>query len=326
MSMLRSASYALCALAFAGVCAVCAIGGQKSALAAPAPAAPAPILFVSDTKANTIAVFSLPGLALKRMITAGLSQPQGLCSTASGNIWATNGGKQIVEYSRSGTVPIETLTDPTGNPFSCSVDEVAVGNITNNSGPGETYVYYNGGQGPSYDLKGLYYVDGIAYDPGNLYIVGRTQIKTFVLAELPAGSTTIKAIPVKGGSIIHHPGMLQWDAHDNYLAVGDRSCGNPKTTCVYHVTLHASKSGLIGTISGKTTLKAYNGQAICDMAQGVIYQSGSVTYLAGGDDESSCGRAAMTSVNQWAFPAGGPPINNNHSIPLTNPFGTAISR
>ena len=312
MSTLRSASYALGVLAFAGICAVYVVGGFKSA----ALAAPVRLLFVSDPKVNEMAIYSLPDLILRGTIT-GLNTPHGLCSDPSGDIWATNTGtRQILEYTRTGTL-VATLSDPYGYPFSCSVDTMAVGNITNMSGPGETLVYTTGIP-PSYDLAALHNVNGVAYDPGDLYIDGRTSSGTFVLAELPSGSTVIHQITISGGTI-HYPGMVQWDADDHYLAVGDRRCDTPRTTCIYHVKI----SGSTGTIIGKTKFEAYNCHVICDMAQGVIGASG-LKFIAGGDDESACGYAA-TSVDRWAYPAGGLPTNNNHSIALTHPFGTAIS-
>jgi hypothetical protein len=309
-STLRAASYTLGVCAFVAICAVCAISGLKSALAADPR-----LLFVSDPVADNVAIFSLPDLALKGTLT-GLNQPHGLCSTPAGDIWATNTGtRQIIEYTHSGTL-IATLTDPYGYPVGCAFDGLAVANSHNLSGPGETVVYSHNPP-PSYDLAALHSVQELGYDPGDLYIDGRTKSGTFVLAELPSGSTVIHQITITGGTI-HYPGMVEWYADGHYLAVGDRRCDTPRTTCVYHVSI----SGSTGTITGKTKFKAYNGHVICDMAQGVIGASGE-KFLAGGDDESGCGYAT-SSVNRWAYPAGGLPTNSNHAT-LTHPFGTAIS-
>ncbi len=321
MSTLRSASYALGTLAFASVFAVCATGGLKS----PALAAAPRHLFVSDPQASILAIFSLPDLVLKKTLT-GLNQPHGLCSDGNGNVWVMNRGTQLLfKYTHSGTLVV-TLSDPSGFPFACSVDpgsgNLAVANIINLSGPGETHVYPHGGGGlpPTNDYLPMKKVLGEAYDTHmNLFIDGQTTSGAFVLAKLPPGAISIIGITITGGTI-HLPGMLHWDKQKHDLAVGDRRCNVPTTTCVYHVRV----SGTTGTITGKTTFKAYNGHMICDMAQGTIYDSAGVTYLAGGDDESSCGYAA-TSVNVWSYPAGGLPRNSNHSIPFTKPFGTATS-
>jgi hypothetical protein len=101
MSRLRSASYALGVLVFAGICAVWAAGGPKSAALAGVPR----LLFVSDKNANDIAIFSLPDLTVKGMIT-GLDEPRGLCSDPSGDIWATNYGSQIIGEPAEHTVTV----------------------------------------------------------------------------------------------------------------------------------------------------------------------------------------------------------------------------
>lgn len=327
MRNILGASYALGVLAFAGICTVCATGGVKSALAARPR-----LLYVSDPVANVVAVFSLPNLVLKGTL-AGFSMPHGLCSDKSGNVWVTNTGtREILEYAHGGTSPIATFLDPYGDPFGCAVDDhhsqVGVTNIRDvspspspspASGPGEYLRLASGTWSSSYDLAALNSDISVGIDPaGNAFIDGLTSSKHFVLAELPAGGSTIHQITITGGTI-HYPGMVQWYEDGNYLAVGDRRCGTPRTTCVYHVSI----SGSTGTITGKTKFKAYNGHVICDMAQGAIGASGE-KFLAGGDDESACGYAT-SSVERWAYPAGGSPTNSNHAT-LTHPFGTAISK
>ena len=320
MSTLRSASYALGVLAFAGICAIATWPGgpRLSALAAPVPR----LLFVSDPGANEVAVFSLPDLVSKPTITVGLNRPHGLCSTPGGDIWVANTGtQQMLEYPRVGGPPIGTLTDKDGYPWACDVDHsnnLAYVNRTDThkkrSGPGELE---HGGL-PSTNYKRMVEDHFVSWDPGNLYVDGLTKTGHFILAELPAGSTKMFTIKIVGGTI-HSPGMVQWYAPGSYLAVGDRRCdiGGTRTTCVYHVSI----SGSTGTIIGKTTFEAYNGHLICDMAQGTIGASGE-KYIAGGDDESACGYAT-SSVDRWPYPQPeGTPTN--HST-FAHPFGTAIS-
>ncbi|HET6275673.1 MAG TPA: hypothetical protein VFE16_07065 [Candidatus Cybelea sp.] len=205
MSTLRSASYALGVLAFAGICTICAVGVKSALAAGPR------LLYVSDPTVNAITVFSLPDLAIKGTIT-GLNQPRGLCSDDSGNIWVTDfATQQILEYAHGGTSPITTLTDANGFPFACDVErhhhhDLAVANLSNApSGPGETEVYPGGMAAPlpSYDLTALQKVRGEAYDHhGNLFMDGQTNTGTFVLAELPVGSTAIHQITLTGGTYI----------------------------------------------------------------------------------------------------------------------------
>jgi hypothetical protein len=339
MSTPRLVPYVLGFLAFAAICAAWAAGGVKSpALAAPRPR----LLYVSDPTIGNVAIFSLPKLALVGTLT-GFSAPHGLCADDRGNVWVTStGARLLLEYQRGGTSPIATLSDPTGFPFGCVVDrsrqKLLVANIRDAaspspsppppcaphpSGPGEIEVFdsvTNTWMWCSYNAAFLRRDMSVAVDPpGNAYVVGLTSSNQFALGELPAGKTQIRRIKIIDGTI-NYPGMVQWYENGHYLAVGDRRCGKPITTCVYEVSI----SGSTGKIIGETKFKAYNGSAICDMAQGTIYRSGGSTYLAGGDDESSCGYAA-SSVEQWAFPAGGTPINSNPST-SNHPFGTAISR
>ena len=303
-------------------------------------------LFVSDLSTNEVDIFTLPALVLAAQVP-GFDQPHGMCAGnghpeaaytphAAPGVWVTNTGThQIIELSRDGTI-IATLTDPDGYPFGCDVDaasgDLAVTNIDNfyadrkhPSGPGET-VIYPGGVGPAYSVSNpaQYYYNSAAYqsgggDPsaGALYVDGRTHSGNFILSVLPGLSVSaMHTITITGGTI-HYPGMLQWDTRGNYLAIGDRRCGHPRTTCVYHVRI----SGSTGTIVGRTRFKAYNGHLICDMAQGVIGAYG-LKYFAGGDYES-CGYAT-SSVERWHYPSGHIPTNFNHSV-VVHPFGTAIS-
>ena len=343
MSIPRSASYVLGFLAFAGICAAWVSGSFKSpALAGPRPR----LLYVSDPKLSELAIFSLPALAQIGTIT-GLVQPHGLCSDDKGNVWATStGSRQIFEYAHGGVSPISVLSDPTGFPFGCAVDRphnrLLVANIRDAvsptptpppscsptpSGPGEIEIFDSATDKwlwCSYSAAFLQGDINVASDPkGNVYVDGFTSSKRFVLAELPAGSTTIQQVTITGGTI-HYPGMVQWYEDGKYLAVGDRRCDTPRTTCIYHVRIKNTKKGPTGRIIGRTKFQTYNGHAICDMAQGTIGASG-LKFLAGGDDESSCHRAA-TSVDRWAYPAGGAPTNNNHHLHHFLPFGTAISR
>ena len=118
--------------------------------------------------------------------------------------------------------------------------------------------------------------------------------------------------------------MVQWYKDGKYLAVGDRHCDTPRTTCIYHVRIKNTKNGPTGTIIGKTKFKAYNGHVICDMAQGTIGARG-LKFLAGGDDESSC-QPCCEQCRPLGLPSRGCcRQTTTNLITLSHPFGTAIS-
>ncbi|MGB6517476.1 MAG: hypothetical protein WBE79_03095 [Candidatus Cybelea sp.] len=295
------------------------------------------ILFVSDDSTNDVLLFSMPDLTLRGTLT-GFDVPQGLCSDTSGNIWVTNMGTlTIVELARSGTV-IKVLTDPDGYPVACAVDptsgDLAVANIYNKSlsGSGEVEIYKAGGGTPtSLANPDQYYYNQVGYvtgdgsgknhargnvPSGNLFVDGRTYGGSFILSELPLGTSAFRTINLSGGTI-YFPGMVQWYTPGNYLAVGDQLCGDVPASCIYHVKI----SGKTGKIKGHTSLLNYLGGSVCDFVQGVIGANG-LKYVAGGDSET-CGYA-NSSVNRWAYPAGGTPTNFNDSV-VTEPVGAAIS-
>ena len=295
------------------------------------------ILFVSDDSTNDVLLFSLPDLRLRGTLT-GFEMPQGLCSDTSGNIWVTNFGTlTVIELSRSGTV-INVLIDPDGYPVACAVDptsgDLAVANLYNKylSGSGEVEIYRAGGGTPtSLANPDQYYYNQVGYvtgsgsgnsdghaevAPGNLFVDGRTYSGSFILSELPAGSAAFHTVTLSGGTI-YFPGMVQWYSPGNYLALGDQLCGDVPASCIYHVKI----SGNMGKIKGHTSLLNYLGGSVCDMVQGVIGAHG-LSYVAGGDYEA-CGYA-NSSVNRWAYPAGGTPTNFNDSA-VTEPIGAAIS-
>jgi hypothetical protein len=104
------------------------------------------LLFIADDGTDDVLIFSMPAMALMGTLT-GFSEPQGMCSDKSGNIWITNTGTlQIYQYSRTGTL-LNTLSDPSGDPVGCAVNkkngDLAVTNIFNNTGDATVEIYAN---------------------------------------------------------------------------------------------------------------------------------------------------------------------------------------
>jgi hypothetical protein len=339
----RSAAYALRVGAAASMLAACNAGGQpagpltrlqsSTSWVSPEARRAPRLLFVSDEAANDVDIFSMPQLDLKGQIT-GFSEPRGLCSDTSGNIWVTNfGTRQILKLSRAGAI-IETLNDPDGFPNGCAVDpstgDLAVANIVNQalSGSGEVEIYPHGAGKPmSLDNPNQTFYDFVGYVPGSsklnahgvapgeLFVDGQTKNRKFILSVLVSGTTVFHTVKLKGGTI-YFPGLVQWYEPGNYLAVGDARCNHVRSACIYQI-----KIGKTGTIVGHTSLSNHLGGPVCDLHQGVIGANG-LRYVAGGDDENPCG--SVSTENRWAYPAGGTPTNFNDMV-VSQPFGAAIS-
>jgi len=282
------------------------------------------LLFISDYGASDVDIFTMPALALKGQIT-GLTDPEGMCADAKGNIWIANtGAEEMEQYSRTGTL-LKTLSVPDEFPASCAVNksnnDLAVANIENTSGgAGDIMIFANAsGSGTSYTNSSIDEYFFIGYDPnGNLFIDGTNSTRaSSYFAELPAGSSSIELITLSGGTL-HLAGFVQWYTPGSYVALGDQQCGGTGASCVYWVTV----SGSAGTITATTDLTNYEGGQVCDLVQGVI-AADRQKYLAGPDYES-CGYTAST-VYRWPYEAGGSPTNYNDGESLVEPIGAAVS-
>ncbi len=171
------------------------------------------LLYVSNPGNNTVTVYSYQSRKLVGTIS-GFSNPGGLCSDTSGNVWVTNQGEyDLVEYAHGGTQPIKTLDDGSEQPLTCSVDkttgdlavldadDVAVfadasGSPTRYSGGG-VYGDYALGYGAHGDLL----VDGGSYDTGNLV----------AFAQLPRGTTHLRQVVLSKTLQWTPPTFVQWD-------------------------------------------------------------------------------------------------------------------
>jgi len=360
MRISRSATYAVSALAAAALLAACSSGGSQSSYApssgvgspmgAHQPFMPdhkfpgftgvktpavhpdhhkswvspdvkkAPrIMFVSDYGLGDVYIFTMPGLTLKGTLT-GFSGPQGECSDGSGNIWITNTNtSQVFQYSRTGSL-LKTINDAGEYPVGCSVNnsngDVAVSNIINTSGgPGNIEVFANGsGTGTPLTNSNQYEYFFPAYDKsGNLYVDGFSNSFFWILSECPSGSTSCHSLSVSGASPFF-PGGLNWDRVNSQLVIGDQECGGNLSSCQYAATI----SGSTATITGTTNLPNYDGTA-CDVDQGALAPFSK--YFAGGCITFG---TSISTVDRWAYPAGGTPTNN-YTSGLSTPIGAAIS-
>ncbi|HEY2476921.1 MAG TPA: hypothetical protein VGI19_19220 [Candidatus Cybelea sp.] len=286
------------------------------------------LLFISDTITATkgsVDILTTPGMKFKRRVKV-IGDLVGLCSDASANVWMTNNETfQTTQISRTGKV-LKQLADHFGLPYGCAINpkngDLAVTNVITLGSPPPALLVYPGASGTpkpyfNADLYGLYFA---GYDPsGDLFVDGTSQIGAFSLAELPAGGNKLMPISITGETI-YEPGMVQWYTAGNYLAVGDQNCRDLGYSCIYWLAI----SGSTATITGRTDLERYDGRPACAVIQGVITTINGTSYLAGGDYEGRCGRH-RSSVDLWAFPAGGIPTNYNNTAHFALPAGAAVS-
>ena len=242
------------------------------------------LLYVSDSLASTVSVYTYPGKELVGTLT-GLNSPQGECVDKVGNIYITDTGKeQILEYARGGTTPIATISDPNYQPVSCAIDpstgDLAVANILyqREGLSGNVVVYKQHGRNIRYfSLGNIYSYYFVAYDPnGNLFVDGLTEqapFGTFQFAELPHRSGTMRLIALSGGTIAF-PGDVQWDG--THITVGDQ-----KNAVIYQT----AGSKIVGStpLTGSSDIVGY------------VIDAGTVIGADGGNG----------SVEFYPYPAGG---------------------
>jgi hypothetical protein len=277
------------------------------------------LLYVSDDGTDDIDIFTMPGLALKGQLT-GFSEPQGMCTDASGNIWVTNTGTlQVMKLSRSGSL-LKTLSDPTGFPVGCSVNrsnnDLAVTNIIGNpSGDGNVVVYENStGTPEQFSTPSVMEYFFLAYDNnGNLFVDGEGSSGDTLL-ELASGSSTFSNVTISGATL-SFPGGLNWDSATSSLVIGDQGCITPAASCLYSATV----SDDVGTITGVTYLLGLSGNPAGDVTQVAIGPHG--RFVAGGVISES---SDPSGPARWAFPAGGEPTNFSGTT-VIEPIGAAIS-
>ena len=214
-------------------------------------------------------------------------------------MWVTDtNAKTIYELSHAGQLK-GTLTDAAGYPVGCAWDprtgNLAVMNLFGlTSASGNLLVYPYASENPvEFTNPALYlYYFGDFDNKGNLFFDGVGTNGKFMLSEL-VNRTTVRTVAVTGGTIFY-PGMVQWTGSN--LVVGDQSCGNANTSCVYQLSV-AKKTA---TIEKRIKLDDNSGKPICDLVQGVVIGGGEIA----GSDNDFCGyESAGTYL--WSYPAEG---------------------
>lgn len=282
------------------------------------------MLFESDGGYTSVEIFTLPGLKLRGVVT-GFAYPEGLCADANGNVWVADmGALTITQLSRSGKV-LQQKRSNFGYPASCAINptngDLAVSDVMGFSYAGAVELYQHASGSPTIlSCAGMAHYFFVGYDGhGNLFLDGFGYDQKVHLCRGKDAKTSLLPMVV-AGSPIYWPGMVQWYAPGNYLALGDQKCSDIGQSCIYKVSI----SGVRGTVVGATKPLNYTGGPICDLAQGAI-APGKGLSLLGGDASADC-NGATTAIDRWAYPVGGAPQKYYDNLNyIKQPIGAAVS-
>jgi hypothetical protein len=263
---------------------------QSQSLALPA-AHGRDLLYVSaDTATN---IYTYPRGKLVSQIGGSTGV---VCSNAAGHVFLSQVNVDVIdEFQHGRSTPIAELSEPFGNPQSCSADRVS-GNLAVVSQQGAAI--YRPGKRHRWHLPKLYMLGqnlfSCGYDAsGDLFIDGKTQTNTIIFAELPKDGSKFKNITLDHNLTI--PGTVQWDGQ--YLAVGDQ-----ENTLIHRFSIQGSKGTQIGSVvlSGPSSVTQFWVQD---------------SIVIGADTYNS-------QVGFWNYPDGGSEIM---SLNVSSPLGATVS-
>jgi hypothetical protein len=253
------------------------------------------LLYVSDTSAHYVEVYTYPGLKYVGRLT-GFAWPAGECADKAGNVWIADAGGAMYEYAHGGTSPINTITQDMYIPSGCAIDP-KTGDLAVANGNVQVEIFPAGSNSPiAYRDFNFSQTTSLSYDrQDNLFVDGLDTNGMFHYAELPAGGEAFTDITLNGFPIGNSsPGGVRWDG--SYIVVSDSQ------STIYRT----QGSNVVGT----TSL-----QATCVFG---FYIVPSRAIIA--PDQCS-----NNLVGTYAYPAGGAPIKTIGSG-LATPYDAVLSR
>ncbi|MBV9719761.1 MAG: hypothetical protein JOZ77_10600 [Candidatus Eremiobacteraeota bacterium] len=251
------------------------------------------LLYASRSSAGTVSVFAFPSGQKVSELT-GITNPEGLCSDASGNVYVTTDSGFIYEYAHGGTSPIQSFSDPDSSQSGCAVDpttgDLAVTNLHDSAGNGDVVVFHSGSQKPKTSrFKNTAEFLYCAYDEsGNLYASGETWHGLPFLVRLPKGGTKLELLktsqPIWARSI-------QWVK--NRLLIGAATFKHTGAVSIYPVAV----SGDTGKVEAPIQLQSAFGAFGFDQ----YWTHSNVIVGSGRVDRKG-------ALLFWNYPQGGKPI------------------
>jgi hypothetical protein len=200
------------------------------------------LLYVSNLGTDDVTVYTYKqnglNVALSGTLT-GFTEPGVPCADKKGNVFVPDyGTAKVYEFAHGATTPTQVLTDPNGNPVSCSIDastgNLAVANFAPTSGSGNVAVYPAASGTPTM-LTGnnVAHPAFVGYTPkGDLYMDGIDSNSVFAMAVMPNGASGFSPVTVNGATL-YSPGAIIWGG--SFLLVGDQMYQNNPTSAVYQL-------------------------------------------------------------------------------------------
>ena len=231
-----------------------------------------------------------------------------LCSDRFGNVFVTGaeGISYVWIFPHGSGQPKATLYNPQ-SPGGCSVDKSSENLAVSDPDSNLMVIFPHkrrrgwrlARQYSDPDMRASLYC---AYDPeGNLFLDGYSTSDSFVLVELPKGSSTFT--PITLDQVIHSPGSVQWDGND--LAVEDAGASRSSEALIYRFAIN----GRHGNKVSATTLTDSAGDGQFLIHGSTVIGPLSYNYAQG--------------VGFWGFPSGGAPVSTISTY--SYPSGEALS-
>jgi hypothetical protein len=192
--------------------------------------------------------YTLDGVAVTQI--KGFFDAVAVCTDSVGDLYVADDSRQVIfEYAPGGSLPINVFDDAGQEPVSCAVSPLS-GNLA--VANGSNVVVYPASQSAipvAYTTPGIASYACVGYDAsGNLYADGYGEDKSFQLATLRAGGSSLASTRVATlNNRKHGAGGIGWDG--KYLVVAD-----PLTYELYRIALQGSS----GTVAHAARIRGWH--------------------------------------------------------------------
>jgi hypothetical protein len=266
------------------------------------------LVYASDPPFGTVDVYDYASGSLMGQ-AAGFTDPFGLCSDKSGDVYVADFSTGMTTELAAGTTTATNSFTTGGNPIGCSVSKKGVLAVTLVSGdPGST-----SGEGGVYTFKGNVGTDhpGPATDwPAGFDKKGDLIVEDVGGAspvyELKKGATSWTALMLSGATI-GFPGSVE--LMGKVIGLGDQKPGEASEFGIYSAKLKGTTLQVSAkTVSfdnckyGQTNVVQWGN--ISSHPNGLQYKGRVTAVVAGNTD------CTPSPIDTWTFPSGGSPSSS----------------